>query len=159
MYQKDKKHFAKQKNTIHNRVVNGISMNNYKTIIKFISNSNLVTQYSGYTDRGTVKCIGDLDSCLLRTCMYDLSVSNINSHMADAASASIEKEISRFCLRCTDPCTTICLCFRGMWQIYTVFCKNRKCKSGTINSVCQACSTPDIRISNKLCCIGRSDLL
>ena len=34
LYQKIKNIFAKQKNTIHNRVVNGISMNNYKNYYK-----------------------------------------------------------------------------------------------------------------------------
>ena len=58
----------------------------------------LVINVSDYTDRCAVIAIGYFNSCPFGTCMYDLAIADVHGYMVNAASVSIEEEVSGLCI-------------------------------------------------------------
>ena len=80
--------------------------------------------------------------------MYDLSISHINCHMT-----TIADQIAWLCICIRYLCSCILLLIRGSGKTYTKVRIYALYKSGAVSTTCKACSTPYIRITNKLCCI------
>ena len=95
-------------------------------------------------DRRTVKCIRYFNSVTAVACVYNLTIPDINCYMANRTTAAIENQIARLQFRCTHTSSISCLSSGRMWQVHAILRHNLHRKSGAIDSICQACPTPDI---------------
>ena len=85
--------------------------------------------------------------------MYHLSVADVDCHVVDAASVSVEEQISRLCLRGRNLRSAIRLRAGRMRKGNAVVGKYAHDKTGAVRTSGQTCAAPDIRIPNELACI------
>ena len=82
--------------------------------------------------------------------MNDLSIADIERNVVDRLSARIEQKVTRLDLRQGDLLSVRCLISRSTSGGNSKMLKDPHRKSGTVRSVCQACPTVYIRISEEL---------
>lgn len=111
--------------------------------------SFIFLENSSYCNNASVSCRrGKLNTCLWCTCMNNGISSDVNRHMS-----AVTYDISWLHSIRAHTISNTCQCTGRMWKAYTKCCIYTHNKSRTICSVCQACTTPNIWITNKLTCI------
>ena len=111
--------------------------------------NSLNLQYPHDCERRPVRRIGNTDSRFRAAGMDYLAAADINCHMVDRLSFSVENQIARLCFRKRDLRSAVRLCPGGMRQADAVFFINAQYETGTVRSFCQAGTAPYIRIPKK----------
>ena len=106
-------------------------------------------QDSDCLDRRPVRGVGNPDSCLRIAGVDNLSAADIDCHVIDRFSISVEDQITRFCLRHLNCSAKLRLCHGRMGQAHTIFLKDAQHKAGTVRSLCQTGTAPYIGIAQK----------
>ena len=88
------------------------------------------------------------DTAFRRTCMNYGIIADIDGNMS-----AVANDIAGLHVR--DTVSDAAHCCGGMWKSYAECRIYRHNKSGTIRTVCQACTAVHIRIADKLTCVVR----
>lgn len=113
---------------------------------------HLLVKDSSYSYRSSVICFRNLDSSARRACVYNLAVSDINSHMS-----GITNQITRLCIfQSAHIHTYISVSCRRMRKGYAEVLIYAHYKPGTICTVGKACPAIYIGVTHKLYCVIRN---
>lgn len=107
--------------------------------------------YSSDGDYRAVKCIARYNSKSCICCMYHLSVSRIYGNMLyHSRTIIIENKVARLNVLPAYLHSRKRLVIGGSWQAVTEILIYRHYKARAVSSVCQACATVNIRVTNIL---------